>query len=237
MVGLNGKITGGGHPAHKAGVNAEPYAPCVTRKMTPEERKFYGLDPEKGEPKKMVKKVEKKKRGKRIDLKRLKELVAKGFSAKHIAAELAIDEATIWKRAKAHGLITKLQANEAKSFYPKTAEPDPEEPSDNNEFIFANVVPEDAEPEPKAEPEFPQDSEENEFRYLSPQWLNEIAIGLTAGAVKHPGETWRGIPPKEHAWRAVRHLVLWLMGDRTDDHLINASMRVMMAVETARGRD
>jgi hypothetical protein len=79
--------------------------------------------------------------------------------------------------------------------------------------------------------EFPQDSEENEFRYFSPTWLNELAKGLTKGAVKHPGETWRDIPAKEHAWRAIRHLVLWAGGDRNEPHLINASMRCMMAYE------
>ena len=79
---------------------------------------------------------------------------------------------------------------------------------------------------------YPQDAEEDEFRYLSPQWLNEIARGLTAGAKRHPGETWRTIPAKEHAWRAVRHLIKYLEGDKADDHLIHASMRVMMAWET-----
>ena len=81
---------------------------------------------------------------------------------------------------------------------------------------------------------FPQDTEENEYRYLSPEWLDEIAKGLTRGAVKHPGETWRTIPTKEHAWRAVRHLVMYLSGDRSEPHLINASMRVMMAFATSR---
>ena len=38
---------------------------------------------------------------------------------------------------------------------------------------------------------------------------------------------------KEHAWRAVRHLIMYLMGDTSDDHLINGSMRAMMAYETA----
>ena len=80
--------------------------------------------------------------------------------------------------------------------------------------------------------EYPQDSEENEYRYLSPAWLDEIARGLTKGAVKHPGETWRKIPAREHAWRAIRHLVLYLKGDTQDKHLINASMRAMMAFET-----
>ena len=80
--------------------------------------------------------------------------------------------------------------------------------------------------------QYPQAQEANEFRYLSPAWLDEIARGLTAGAQKYPNETWRQIPAKEHAWRAVRHLILYLKGDTQDTHLINASMRCMMAYET-----
>jgi len=85
----------------------------------------------------------------------------------------------------------------------------------------------------KVTTDYPQDAEENEYRYLSPDWLDAIARGLTKGAVKHPGETWRTIPAREHAWRAVRHLIMYLMGDTSDDHLINGSMRAMMAYETA----
>jgi hypothetical protein len=81
--------------------------------------------------------------------------------------------------------------------------------------------------------EFPQDQENNEYRYIEPAWLNEVAKGLTAGAVKHPGETWRTIPTKEHAARAIRHLNMYLMGDRSEPHLVNASMRVMMAFATS----
>jgi hypothetical protein len=81
---------------------------------------------------------------------------------------------------------------------------------------------------------YPQDQESNEYRYISPDWLNEIAIGLTKGAVKHPGETWRTIPSEEHAARAIRHLNMYLMGDRSEPHLVNASMRVMMAFATQR---
>ena len=80
---------------------------------------------------------------------------------------------------------------------------------------------------------YPQDEEANEFRYFSAEWLNEIAVGLTRGATKHPGETWRTIPAKEHVWRAIRHLILWAGGDRSEPHLINASMRCMMAFETS----
>ena len=80
---------------------------------------------------------------------------------------------------------------------------------------------------------FPQDQESNEYRYIAADWLDEIAKGLTAGAVKHPGETWRTIPTKEHAARAIRHLNMYIMGDRSEPHLINASMRVMMAFCTS----
>ena len=76
---------------------------------------------------------------------------------------------------------------------------------------------------------YPQDEEQNEYRYISPSWVDAIACGLTAGAEKHPGETWHDIPAKEHAARAVRHLSMWLAGDRSDKHIINASMRCMMA--------
>ena len=82
---------------------------------------------------------------------------------------------------------------------------------------------------------FPQDQEANEYRYTSPAWLDAIAYGLTAGANKHPGETWRDIPANEHAARALRHLNLDLMGDRSEDHLVNASMRCMMAFEMDKG--
>lgn len=80
---------------------------------------------------------------------------------------------------------------------------------------------------------YPQDQESNEFRYFSPEWLNEMAKGLTKGAAKHPGETWKTIPAKEHVWRAIRHLILWAGGDRSEPHLVNASMRVMMAFVTS----
>lgn len=84
-----------------------------------------------------------------------------------------------------------------------------------------------------AEQKYPQSAESNEYRYIDFEWLDEIATGLTAGAEKHPGETWRDIPAKEHAVRALRHLSLYLAGDTSEPHLINASMRCMMAFAMA----
>ena len=83
---------------------------------------------------------------------------------------------------------------------------------------------------------YPQDTEEDEYRYIDADWLEAVARGLTAGAEKHPGETWRQIPPEEHAARAMRHLNLYRAGDRKDTHLINAAMRCMMAYATEKAR-
>ena len=83
---------------------------------------------------------------------------------------------------------------------------------------------------------YPQDTEEDEYRYIDAGWLEAVARGLTAGAEKHPGETWRQIPPEEHAARAMRHLNLYRAGDRKDTHIINAAMRCMMAYATEKAR-
>jgi hypothetical protein len=89
----------------------------------------------------------------------------------------------------------------------------------------------------KKRTDYPQDTEKNEYRYFSPGWLNEMAEGLTAGAIKHPGETWRQIPAEEHLARAMRHIVMYLAGDRSENHIINASMRCMMARDTAKAAE
>ena len=61
------------------------------------------------------------------------------------------------------------------------------------------------------EQKYPQDEERNEYRYIDSWWLDQVATGLTAGAEKHPGETWRTIPSDEHLSRAMRHINLYRM--------------------------
>lgn len=77
--------------------------------------------------------------------------------------------------------------------------------------------------------EYPQAKEENEYRYIDASWLDQLAAGLTAGVDKHPGESWHIIPAEEHSARAMRHLNLYRAGDESDNHLLNAAMRCMMA--------
>lgn len=79
---------------------------------------------------------------------------------------------------------------------------------------------------------YPQEQEINEYRYIDAAWLDAVAAGLTAGQIQYPGETWRVIPAGEHMARAMRHINLWRKGDRSEPHIINASMRLMMAFVT-----
>ena len=80
-----------------------------------------------------------------------------------------------------------------------------------------------------------QAKEDDEFRFFSPDWLLAMAKGLTDGARRYGPDNWQLIAPDEHAWRAVRHLVYFIAtGDA--EHLTNASMRAMMAWETAKRR-
>lgn len=81
-------------------------------------------------------------------------------------------------------------------------------------------------------PSYPQDEEEDEFRYFDYEWLDDVARGLTAGAKKHPGETWHEIPAREHVARIMRHCAKYLMGDTSENHLTHISMRAMMAYRT-----
>ncbi len=59
---------------------------------------------------------------------------------------------------------------------------------------------------------YPQDAEEDEYRYIDADWLEAVARGLTAGAEKHPGETWRQIPPVETV-KAAREAPCLILDD------------------------
>ena len=59
----------------------------------------------------------------------------------------------------------------------------------------------------KAMTVYPQENEDDEYRYIDAGWLEAVAKGLTSGAKKHPNETWRQIPPEEHAARAMRSIL------------------------------
>lgn len=99
-------------------------------------------------------------------------------------------------------------------------------------FVRMKEMERQQEEKEKGTVQYPQDEEPDEYRYIVATWLDALAAGLTKGARKHPGETWRDIPSFEHAARAMRHLNKYRMGENNEGHLLNASMRCMMAWAT-----
>jgi hypothetical protein len=80
------------------------------------------------------------------------------------------------------------------------------------------------------------------FRGLSPVALAAVARLLADGAVKYDQDTpggpfadpttrnWHKIEDWEHVEHAFQHLFADLAGDTSDDHLVHALCRLMMAV-------
>ena len=67
--------------------------------------------------------------------------------------------------------------------------------------------------------------------------LLEIARLRKEGFEKHgyEDENYQKIPARVHVGRALRHLFLWMIGDKedgsVDEHLVHAGCRVLMALE------
>jgi hypothetical protein len=63
----------------------------------------------------------------------------------------------------------------------------------------------------------------------------EVAAVLKVGSEKYDDgddPNWRRIARKDHVNHAVTHLLAFLAGDLSDDHLAHAACRVLFAIET-----
>lgn len=61
-------------------------------------------------------------------------------------------------------------------------------------------------------------------------WL-EMARVQKRGDEKYGAGNWRGIPIEEHLNHALTHIAAYLVGDRSDEHLVHALCRLGFAVE------
>ncbi len=254
---VSGRVSFSGSPVYKA-TEPECANPCIVRKATPEELAEIEEKLAKRPWKPNLRKVRqcqmadietavRRRRGvvdnggrwKRFANKsKFIEMAKGGATTAELAEHFGIDAAEVQQLAEQYFLIRTLANNDGKSDAPVKKETKKRGRKPKEKPAAPEPEPEPAlEPELGMEPEvepvvYPQAKEPNEYRYIQPKWLDAVARGLTGGAVEHPNETWRTIPPVEHAWRAVRHLVMWLSGDRSDAHLGNASMRCMMSFAT-----
>ena len=65
---------------------------------------------------------------------------------------------------------------------------------------------------------------------LDAQAIFAMAATLKVGAEKYGSQTWRLVPLAEHANHAMAHLLKRSSGDESEDHLVHAFARCMMAV-------
>jgi hypothetical protein len=72
------------------------------------------------------------------------------------------------------------------------------------------------------------DAENVRFDLITPIGLRRLAETCAEGAKKYGDRNWlRGIPASVMLNHAIRHIYLWLEGDRTEDHLAHASWNIL----------
>lgn len=67
------------------------------------------------------------------------------------------------------------------------------------------------------------------FDLVPPDALLAVAKAMGEGAAKYGDENWRGLPMNNLLNHAMRHIVLYMSGDRDEDHLGHAAAGLLMA--------
>ena len=66
------------------------------------------------------------------------------------------------------------------------------------------------------------------FDLITPIGLRRLAETCAEGAKKYGAYNWeKGIPASEMLNHAIRHIYLWLEGDRGEDHLAHAAWNIL----------
>jgi len=61
--------------------------------------------------------------------------------------------------------------------------------------------------------------------------IQRVALTMGLGAERYGENNWKGLPPESPANHAIRHLYLWLSGDRSEDHAAHAAANCLMLAE------
>ena len=73
-----------------------------------------------------------------------------------------------------------------------------------------------------------KDADNVRFDLITPIGLRRLAETCHVGAQRYGDHNWlRGIPSSEMLNHAIRHIYLWLEGDREEDHLAHAAWNIL----------
>ncbi len=73
-----------------------------------------------------------------------------------------------------------------------------------------------------------RDADKVRFDLITPIGLRRLAETYAEGAAKYGANNWkRGIPASDLINHVIRHIYLWLGGDRSEDHLAHATWGLM----------
>ena len=77
------------------------------------------------------------------------------------------------------------------------------------------------------------DAEGTRYDLISPIGLAAVAAACAEGAAKYGDYNWeKGMPANDMLNHALRHIYLFLSGDRCEDHLGHAAWNVMAAIHS-----
>lgn len=69
------------------------------------------------------------------------------------------------------------------------------------------------------------------FDLIPPLGLQAVAEAMAKGSARYGDDNWRGLPKEEMVNHAIRHLVLWMAGDRSEPHAAHAAANCLMLVD------
>lgn len=77
------------------------------------------------------------------------------------------------------------------------------------------------------------DAEATRYDLITPIGLAAVAAACAEGAAKYSDYNWeRGMPAQDMLNHAIRHIYMFLGGDRSEDHLGHAAWNVMGAIHS-----